>query len=114
MQVLLNLGANACKFTEGGTVRVEVECSGDRLRFRVRDSGIGMSEHEVERIFEAYSQASSDTHRRFGGTGLGLSISQKFVELMGGRLAVDSESGKGSCFSFELALGHEAPTGEGP
>ena len=111
LQVLLNLGANACKFTESGNVRVEVESAGDGLRFRVRDTGIGISKKDVERIFEAYSQASSDTHRRFGGSGLGLSISQKFVELMGGRLAVDSEPGAGSCFSFDLPLGQDGLAG---
>ena len=107
LQVLLNLGANACKFTEGGVVRVEAELGGDRIHFRVRDTGIGMSAKEVEGIFKAYVQASSDTHRRFGGTGLGLSISQKFVELMGGTLSVDSAPGKGSCFAFDLPLGLE-------
>jgi signal transduction histidine kinase len=105
LQVLLNLGSNACKFTEAGAVRVEADCIGGRMRFRVRDTGIGISKKEVERIFEAYAQAATDTHRRFGGTGLGLSISQKFVELMGGALAVESEPGKGSCFSFDLPLG---------
>lgn len=103
-QVLLNLGSNACKFTEGGTVRIEVEAGDRRMAFRVRDTGIGMSVEESSRIFDAYIQADSATHRRFGGTGLGLSISRKFVELLGGRLQVDSEPGRGSCFHFELPL----------
>lgn len=102
LQVLLNLGANACKFTEKGLVRLEVEALPEALRFRVTDTGIGMSPKELERVFEAYVQASADTHRRFGGTGLGLSISQKFVALMGGRLEATSAPGSGSSFCFQL------------
>jgi signal transduction histidine kinase/ligand-binding sensor domain-containing protein len=111
MQVLLNLGSNACKFTEGGSVRLEVAVEEDRMAFRVTDTGIGMSPKEVGRVFEAYMQASSGTHKRFGGTGLGLSISQKFVELMGGILTVTSKPDHGSCFSFQLSLGHADPSG---
>ncbi len=111
LQVLLNLGANACKFTEGGLIRFEVEALPAALAFRVTDTGIGMTAAEIGRVFDAYAQASADTHRRFGGTGLGLSISRKFVGLMGGQLAVASAPKEGSRFSFELPLETGTPTG---
>ena len=105
-QVLLNLTGNAIKFTESGFVNVEVhldEATGGSL-FTVRDSGIGMSEEQCSRIFEAFTQAETGHDRTYGGTGLGLTISQKLVSLMGGELEVRSEPGKGSTFSFALGL----------
>ncbi|SHM98103.1 response regulator [Rhizobacter sp. OV335] len=114
-QVLLNLGNNAVKFTAAGEVVVAVRVidagdAGDvggtpaRLRFEVRDTGIGMSRQEQDRLFEPFTQADASTSRRYGGTGLGLAISRHLVHLMGGELAVDSEPGRGSCFHFELAF----------
>ena len=111
-QVLLNLGNNAVKFTAAGEVVVAVRVidAGDasgtpaRLRFEVRDTGIGMSREQQDRLFEPFTQADASTSRRYGGTGLGLAISRHLVHLMGGELAVDSEPGRGSCFHFELGF----------
>ncbi|CAN5875924.1 hypothetical protein BH20GEM1_BH20GEM1_04600 [soil metagenome] len=105
-QVLLNLLSNACKFTQGGTVRLavarEVDGDGDWLRFVVSDDGIGMSPDQLERLFQAFTQASASTSSRFGGTGLGLAISRQFCRMMGGDIAVASEAGSGSTFTVRL------------
>jgi hypothetical protein len=103
-QVLLNLLSNACKFTQGGTVRLAVtrEADGDWLRFVVTDDGIGMSPDQLERLFQAFTQASASTSSRFGGTGLGLAISRQFCRMMGGDIAVASEEGAGSTFTVRL------------
>jgi CheY-like chemotaxis protein len=110
-QVLLNLLSNACKFSQGGTVRLDVEREagdgGDWLRFVVSDDGIGMSPDQLERLFQAFTQASASTAARFGGTGLGLAISRQFCRMMGGDIQVDSEEGKGSRFTVRLPA--EAP-----
>jgi PAS domain S-box-containing protein len=108
-QVLINLGNNAAKFTERGEIVVGVErIGGDdsrvELHFWVRDTGIGMSEEQCGRMFQSFSQADSSTTRKYGGTGLGLSISKRLVELMGGRIWVESVSGQGSTFHFSLSL----------
>jgi PAS domain S-box-containing protein len=108
-QVLSNLVGNALKFTHKGEVVVTVERVAAlgrtaRLRFRVRDTGIGMTPDTLAAIFEPFRQADSSTTRRYGGTGLGLTISQRLVELMGGALDVSSDQGSGSSFSFELNL----------
>jgi signal transduction histidine kinase/CheY-like chemotaxis protein len=103
-QVLANLVSNAVKFTEEGDVVVLVTRRGDQLRFAVRDSGIGIPEASRARLFQAFSQVDASTTRRFGGTGLGLAISKRLVELLGGTLEVDSEPGRGSEFSFTIAL----------
>jgi signal transduction histidine kinase len=105
-QVLLNLGSNAIKFTAAGTVTLQVEergrdDKGVALRFTVSDTGIGMTNSEIARIFEPYSQADSSIYRRFGGTGLGLAISRNLVSCMGGHLQVHSVPGTGSQFYFE-------------
>ncbi|MCE4557418.1 ATP-binding protein [Roseateles cellulosilyticus] len=109
-QVLLNLLSNAVKFTDAGTVRLSasvVEAAQDggpvRLRFEVADTGIGMTPAQQARLFQAFEQVSEDS-RHLGGTGLGLSISQQLVRLMGGQIVVQSTSGQGSSFSFELRL----------
>jgi signal transduction histidine kinase/CheY-like chemotaxis protein/HPt (histidine-containing phosphotransfer) domain-containing protein len=108
-QVLLNLCNNAVKFTERGEVQVAVDVIerrlGEvRLRFEVRDSGIGISAQQKERLFQAFEQADPSTNRRYGGSGLGLAISRQLVRLMGGELEVDSELGKGSRFHFALSF----------
>ncbi len=109
-QVMLNLVANAVKFTEHGEVVVDLapvpqaDASTARVRFSVRDTGIGLSTDEVEQLFEAFTQADMSTSRRFGGTGLGLAISRQLVELMGGRITVESVPGAGSTFAFTLDL----------
>jgi signal transduction histidine kinase/CheY-like chemotaxis protein len=108
-QVLMNLVSNAIKFTEQGGVHLEVvgcqtPAGENRIRFAVRDSGIGMDEVSREKLFQRFSQADSSTSRRFGGTGLGLSISKEIVASMGGRIQVESEPGSGSLFWFDIAL----------
>ncbi|MCK7592355.1 response regulator [Pseudomarimonas salicorniae] len=108
-QVLLNLGSNAVKFTSEGLVSVSVEggpgaANGWRLRFRVRDTGMGIPADRLEQIFESFTQAEGDIARRFGGTGLGLAISRRLVGMMGGELGVQSQVGSGSEFCFEIEL----------
>jgi signal transduction histidine kinase/DNA-binding response OmpR family regulator len=109
-QVLINLGNNAVKFTERGEVIVAVEvlardASSVRLRFEVRDTGIGITPDERQRLFKPFSQADSSTSRRFGGTGLGLAISRHLVRMMDGELGVDSTPGRGSRFHFSASFG---------
>ncbi|HYF52580.1 MAG TPA: response regulator [Planctomycetota bacterium] len=104
-QVLLNLVGNAIKFTSQGEVVVRVALdseSGDKVsvRFIVTDTGIGISDEARQRLFQPFAQADTSTTRRFGGTGLGLAISGSIVEMMGGRITVESTPGKGSSFSF--------------
>jgi signal transduction histidine kinase/CheY-like chemotaxis protein len=103
-QVITNLVGNAVKFTHSGEVTITVTAVFQRRRicldFAVRDTGIGIPEEKQARIFENFSQADSSTTRQYGGTGLGLSISKRLVELMGGAIAVESQEGKGSTFSF--------------
>jgi signal transduction histidine kinase/FixJ family two-component response regulator len=109
-QILLNLLSNATKFTAaGGRVAVAVSSSNPgadpvRVRFEIRDSGIGMDEATIARIFERFVQADTSTTRRYGGSGLGLAISSRLARMMGGALEVESTPGKGSCFHFTLAL----------
>ncbi len=105
-QVLTNLVGNAIKFTERGEVRLAVAVAGQTggqtaLSFEVRDTGIGMDGEQKSRLFEAFSQGDSSTTRRFGGSGLGLSIARQLVEMMGGKISVESEPGVGSIFRFE-------------
>ncbi|MND96604.1 Sensory/regulatory protein RpfC [compost metagenome] len=108
-QVLSNLLANAIKFTEAGEVSVEVQVLGQeqgqqQLRVSVRDNGIGIDPAVQGRIFDRFVQASEAVARRYGGTGLGLAICKHLVELLGGRIGLDSAEGQGSCFWFELSL----------
>jgi CheY-like chemotaxis protein/anti-sigma regulatory factor (Ser/Thr protein kinase) len=102
-QVLLNLASNAVKFTERGAVRIEVsQLDGPQIKISVADSGIGIAEEQMNRMFLRFTQADSSTTRRYGGTGLGLAISRTLVELMGGTIGVSSELGVGSTFWFTL------------
>jgi PAS domain S-box-containing protein len=108
-QVLLNLLGNAIKFTESGEVALRVTPDGDSsvpgvLRFTISDTGIGIAGEKLDTVFERFTQADSSTTRRFGGSGLGLTISKRLVELMGGRIWVESAVDKGSVFSFTAPL----------
>ena len=108
-QVLINLAGNAVKFTEHGSVTVHVSNQGEtetgvRLKFSVRDTGIGIPPEAQKRIFESFTQGDQSTTRRFGGTGLGTTIAKQLVELMSGRIGVESAEGLGSTFWFEIEL----------
>jgi signal transduction histidine kinase/DNA-binding NarL/FixJ family response regulator len=117
-QVLINLTDNAIKFTEQGCIEVRVdlehlERTGAWLRFSVRDTGIGLSEDQVNGLFQPFHQADTSITRRYGGTGLGLSICKRLVDLMGGEIGVSSRLGAGSVFSFNVHLAL-APAGWSP
>ncbi len=105
-QTLLNLLSNATKFTEEGEIRLEAERAtrdkGDWLQFRVADSGIGMSDEQSSRVFEAFAQADATTTRKYGGTGLGLAITKQFCEMLGGSIEVESALGQGTTFTVRL------------
>jgi len=103
-QVLINLANNALKFTETGYVHINISHVGHIYRFEVSDSGIGMSEEQQEKLFQAFMQADISTTRKYGGTGLGLNISKHLIELMHGKIWAESELGKGSKFIFEILL----------
>jgi CheY-like chemotaxis protein len=116
-QILLNLSNNAIKFTDRGEVVVSTELGADAmdeesnqvmLQFSVRDTGIGMSQEQIDRLFQSFSQADVSTTRKYGGTGLGLAISKRLTEMMGGKIWVESEPGKGSTFYFTAVFGFQA------
>jgi len=112
-QILLNLLSNAIKFTEKGSVTLSAEFADGQLVLRVSDTGIGMSEEEIAKVFAPFEQADNSVTRRFGGTGLGLAITYRLVELMGGMLQVDSQPGCGSTFEVRLPC-EPLPPGMGP
>jgi signal transduction histidine kinase len=105
-QSLLNLLSNASKFTERGLLTLsvirETTPEGDWIEFRVIDTGIGMTEQQLQKLFQAFTQADASTTRRYGGTGLGLVITKRFTEMMGGSIQVDSRFGYGSTFIIRL------------
>ena len=105
-QILLNLLGNAAKFTRDGAITLSAARAGERVRFVVRDTGIGMTADDLGRIFDAFQQVDDSTTRRFGGTGLGLTISQRLARLMGGEITVDSVLGEGSRFTLDLPTDH--------
>jgi signal transduction histidine kinase/CheY-like chemotaxis protein len=111
-QILVNLGGNAVKFTESGSVTLKVRSKGSQLLFEVIDTGIGISAEAQINVFGSFTQASSDTNRKYGGTGLGLSISKHLVELMEGQVGLESSPGHGSRFYFELPLTEAAEVSE--
>ena len=117
-QILTNFVNNAVKFTEQGEIRLEieqVERTGEKvqLKLSVRDSGIGMTKEQAAKLFQPFTQADMSTTRKHGGTGLGLTICRRLVELMGGRIWLESEPGVGSTFFFTVWLGVGSATGKG-
>jgi signal transduction histidine kinase len=115
-QVLLNLLSNAAKFTEKGTVSLDVrrenDVAGTWVTFRVRDTGIGLTPGQLEKLFQAFTQADGGIQRKYGGTGLGLALSRKFCVMMGGDINAESEPGKGSIFTMRLPGDVENVDGE--
>ncbi|MGL5524431.1 MAG: response regulator [Aeromonas veronii] len=106
-QVLVNLVNNAIKFTERGEVEVSIDLANPhpmRIRFSVRDTGIGIAEEKQTQLFQAFTQLEAGNTRKYGGSGLGLNISQRLVELMGGRITVESKPGVGSLFKFDIPM----------
>ena len=109
-QILINIVGNAIKFTETGSVQIVTRLLNNteeepKLQFEIIDSGIGIPEHSIEKLFSAFTQADNSTTRQFGGTGLGLTISKRLVELLGGDISIESNVGKGSTFSVTVSTG---------
>ena len=113
-QVLSNFISNAVKFTASGSVRVEVACDPEGLRFSVSDTGVGIPADKLATIFEKFTQADASTTRRFGGTGLGLAICDSLARLMGGWIAAESREGEGACFTFAAPLARAEAATAGP
>ncbi|MCD4723093.1 MAG: response regulator [Desulfobacula sp.] len=118
-QILLNLSSNAIKFTDRGEIVLNTELMPDikdkksnqvMLRFSIRDTGIGMSREQIDKLFQSFSQADVSTTRKYGGTGLGLAISKRLTQMMGGKIWVESEPGKGSIFYFTARFGLQTET----
>ena len=114
-QVLINLMNNAVKFTEGGEITLQIRVletdeNSVELRFAVSDTGIGMTEEQLSRLFQSFSQADTSTSRKYGGTGLGLTISKRLVEAMEGEIGVESVAGEGTTFWFSVHLGLADPS----
>jgi two-component system sensor histidine kinase/response regulator len=109
-QIMVNYSNNAVKFTETGEIVIGIRVVEETdenvlMRFSVRDTGIGLTEEQIGKLFQSFQQADNSTSRKFGGTGLGLAISKKLANLMGGDVGVESEYGKGSTFWFTARLG---------
>ena len=107
-QCLVNLISNAIKFTESGHVHIIASCSRERgnshIKFDIKDTGIGIPEDKIDKIFKSFTQADESNTRKFGGTGLGLSITSQLVKLLGGEVSVKSEPGRGSTFTLKLSM----------
>src|SRR3989449_1681584 len=105
-QILFNLLSNACKFTDHGNISLDVNRSTkegkDWIRFRVSDTGIGITSEQKESLFQEFAQADVSIARKYGGTGLGLAITHRFVQLMKGQISVESEPGQGAIFTVQL------------
>jgi PAS domain S-box-containing protein len=112
-QVLNNLLDNAVKFSkpEGGTVTITAEKEGEMVKFKVSDTGIGIRDEDMGRMFQSFEQMDAGIARKYGGTGLGLAVSKKLVELMGGSISVESRYGEGSTFTFTLPVGAQVKVG---
>ena len=110
-QVILNLCSNAFKFTKAGEVCIKIHCDieGEKIFFNIIDSGIGLTDKQIDKIFDAFTQADSSTTRKYGGTGLGLSLSKRFAEKMGGTITVKSLQGIGSQFCVSISTGKIDP-----
>ncbi|HEY5209983.1 MAG TPA: response regulator [Stellaceae bacterium] len=110
-QIVLNLLSNACKFTDKGTVSLTVarfrEAGEERIKFAVTDTGIGMTQEQIGRLFQEFTQADSSTTRKYGGTGLGLAITDRLCTMMGGAITVESTPGQGTVFSVVLPARHQ-------
>jgi signal transduction histidine kinase len=113
-QILFNLLSNAAKFTEAGTIRLEVAAESASVRFIVSDTGIGMSPVQISRLFQAFIQADAATQAKYGGTGLGLAITRRYCEMLGGEISVVSEPGRGSSFAVRLPRSAESPSAPDP
>ncbi|OFY87764.1 MAG: hypothetical protein A3F72_02680 [Bacteroidetes bacterium RIFCSPLOWO2_12_FULL_35_15] len=108
-QILLNLASNSIKFTEKGSVKIDIQLNDQKddfytIQFKVTDTGVGISNDKLSGIFDSFTQASSETTRKYGGTGLGLTIAKQLIELQGGTISVNSEINNGSCFYFTLTF----------
>jgi signal transduction histidine kinase len=105
-QALLNLMSNANKFTERGTISIDArqgqESGGDWITIAITDTGIGMTQEQMDKLFQEFSQASSTTASKYGGTGLGLAISKRFCQMMGGDITLESKPGRGSTFTIRV------------
>ncbi len=105
-QAALNLMSNAAKFTRGGTITLSVQRrkshAGDWIEIQVQDTGIGIAQSDIGRLFQNFGQATPSTSNKYGGTGLGLALSQKLCALMGGSISAISEPGHGSCFTIRI------------
>ena len=102
IQILSNLTGNAVKFTKDGSVTINCNDEGNHFLFCIRDTGIGIDPSVHQIIFERFRQASPEISLQYGGTGIGLSVAKSFVELLGGRIWVESEPGKGTAFYFTI------------
>ncbi len=103
-QCVLNLISNACKFTEQGVITLTIRAQGPNILISVKDTGIGLSEEKLQKLFHAFTQADPSTTRRYGGTGLGLHLTKQFCEMLGGHITVESTSKKGSTFTLVLPI----------
>ena len=114
-QILVNLMGNAVKFTEQGEIGLYIRDAGkDRIRFEVKDTGIGLSAEQQDKLFQSFAQADDSTTRKYGGTGLGLSICKQLVDLMNGSIWIESEPGSGSRFIFEIELAEDPEKNQAP